>query len=128
MSVGAVFQMNYGVDSDLKDQIFAELIRVLKIALKFPDSSGYEFIIHELQLLDSLSDIIRQARRLSFMIQHDIVSCQLILTIAPASSEGSTTSTDDALGTYAFGLQRIHGSDCTILIKPKEITRALLTT
>lgn len=128
MSVGAVFQMNYGVDSDLKDQIFAELIRVLKIALKFPDSSGYEFIIHELQLLDSLSDIIRQARRLSFMIQHDIVSCQLILTIAPASSEGSTTSTDDALGTYAFGLQRIHGSDSTILIKPKEITRALLTT
>ena len=136
MSVEAVFQMNYGIDSHLKDQLLAVLQLVLKIAFKFPhpsrklkpESCCYESIIRELelQLLDSLLDIIRQAHTLSFMIQHNVISCQLMVTIAPASSEGSTTGTDDALGAYAFGLQRVLGSDCSILIKPRQITRALL--
>lgn len=98
----------------------------------------------------SLSDIIHQARELSFMMQHDIVSCQLSVTIAPVqTSSGDETIAnykefdkslvcnvwedmglaqdgDKVLGTYAFGLQRMSGQACDILIQPEVTTSILL--
>ena len=155
MSVEAVFQMNDGIEAQLNDQLIAGLDRVLNVACPLelfrrrfvrstdnqlekykPSKSSYESIVLEEQ--HSLLDIIHQARRLSFMIQHEIVSCQVLVTIAPpspdtqTSSDGSTatatTSTGDALGTYAFGLQKILGSRRSILIHPKVITSAQFTT
>lgn len=152
-----MFQMNGGIEAQLSDQLITELDRMLKVAFPLelfrrrgmrgtdrlnrskqlrPSNSSYESIVLGEQ--HSLLDIIRQARKLSFMIQHEIVSCQLLVTIAPpssdtqTSSDGSTatatTSTGDALGTYAFGLQKILGSKCTsILIHPKAITSAQFT-
>lgn len=150
-----MFQMNGGIEAQLTDQLISELERMLKVAFplalrlsqarrpnyrsktrkpkfKLGEDSDYETIVRgEVQLL---LDIIRQARNLSLMIQHDIVSCQLLVTISPAatqtSSEGSspTPSTGDALGTYAFGLQKILGSRRSDLIQPKMITRAALLT
>ena len=137
MSVEAVFQMNDKVESRLDDELTTELERVLKDAFpltgrltrdrsEVKPESIYESIIHGER--KSLLDIIHQARELSFMIQHKIVSCQLLITFTPAEHESSdgSTSINDVLGTYAFGLQRILGSEHSILIKTKIITRKLL--
>lgn len=126
MSVEALFQMNEGIVSQLFNEVNSDLRRMLKIV--FPlrvrvnrsktrtwkwnsqrASLNFKSIIRREQ--QSLLDVIDQARKLSFMIQRDIVSCQLLITIA-----------SDALGTCAFGLQRITGSECTVLIKTKFIT------
>jgi hypothetical protein len=151
MSVEAVFQMNFEVDSRLYDELMIKLECMLKVVFPLapsrsptrnpntrsrdskvrlklkPQSSSYESIVRGEQEL--LSDIICQARKLSFMIQREIVSCQLLVTMAPASamqtsSDGSNAITDDALGTYAFGLQRILGSERSDLIKPEIVTSA----
>jgi hypothetical protein len=133
MSVKAIFQMNDGVESQLNDELTTELERMLKAAFpltgksrdrsKVKPESIYESIVHGER--ESLLDIVHQARKLSFMIQHEIVSSQLLVTFTPAkpaSSDGST-NIDDVLGTYAFGLQRILGSERSILMKTKIITR-----
>lgn len=136
MNVEAVFQMNDGIDSQLNDELITELECMLNVAFlprlsrdrqsKVKPKTTYESIIRGEQ--EALWDIILQARKLSYMIQHEIVSCQLLVTISPAtqtSSDGDT-STDDVLSTYAFGLQRISGSTRSILIKTKVITSETL--
>ena len=130
MSVEALFQMNEGIVSQLFNEVNTDLRRMLKIVFPLrvrvnrsktrtwkwnPQRASLNFksIIGREQ--QSLLDVIHQARKLSFMIQRDIVSCQLLITIA-----------SDALGTCAFGLQRITGSECTVLIKTKFITSSQL--
>lgn len=134
MSIEAVFQMNHGIDSLLNDELNTELIRMLKFV--FPPSpnrsktwtrkprpeSRYKFIVRREQ--QSILDIIHQARKLSFVIQHNIVSCQLLVTFAV--SQSSSDDDSEVLGTRAFGLRRITGSECIVLIKTELITTGLL--
>lgn len=127
MTVEAIFQMNDGIDSQLNKELSSDLIRLLKIV--FPCSlrrskkskQSYKEIIRGEQ--QSILDVIRQARRLSLMIQHNIVSCQLLVTVASTSQ---SSSDGEALGTRAFGLKRITGSECTVLMKTELITTSLL--
>ena len=144
MSVEAVFQMNDGIESQLINQLITELECMLKVVFPLSPTGNrskrskskskskskpksnpgrvYKSIVHGER--QSLMDIIHQARNLSFTIQHKVVSCQLLVTIAFESA----TSDGDALGTYAFGLQRIRGSESerSVLIKSKVITSAML--
>lgn len=120
--------MNAGIESQLNEELNEELVRILKFAYPLPRSkkskadlelkSSYKSIVHGEQQL--LLDIIRQARQLSFTIQHDIISCQLLVTVRQPSSDG------DVLGTNAFGLHRITGSESTVLVKTEIITNAEL--
>ena len=127
-----MFQMNDEIESQLNDQLIKELECMLRFAFPlFPNQSKktksksipvYESIVRGEQ--QSLVDIVHQARKLSFMIQHEIVSCQLLVSVASATRKSSDG--DDVLGTSAFGLQRILGSKRITLIKTKEITAAML--
>jgi hypothetical protein len=117
--------MNDGIESQLNDELITELKRMLKIAFpvsprskKSKPESIYEAIVHGEQ--KSLLDVIRQARKISFMIQQ-VVSCQVLVTIA------NSTPDEDVIGTLSFGLQKKLGSDSTIsLIKTKIVTSAVL--
>lgn len=142
MTVRAVFQMNGGIDSLLNDELNTEIGRMLKMALSPPKCELCESIVRGEQ--QSLLDIIHQARKLSFTIQHEIVSCQLLVTIAPSSEDTMLKyrefdkelvcgawdmrpqDGDQVFGTYAFGLHRIVGAERSILIQPKVTTSALL--
>jgi hypothetical protein len=114
MTVDAVFKMNNDIESILDAQLkyfITELENTLHAA--FPRRIGSLcFIGHDEQL--ELSEVVRQARDLSFNIQHGIVNCRLFVTAAPENS----------FGTYAFGLDRLSGSERTVLLKVKEITSA----
>jgi hypothetical protein len=118
--------MNDGIESELNDELITELKRMLKIAFpvsprskKSKPESIYEAIVHGEQ--KSLLDVIRQARKISFMIQQ-VVSCQVLVTIAK-----STPDVEDVIGTLSFGLQKNLGPDSTILlIKTKLVTSAVL--
>ena len=125
MTAKAVFQMNDRIDSQLNDELITELKRMLKFAFplsprskKSKPESIYEAIIHGEQ--NSLVDVIRQARKISFMIQQ-VVSCQVSVAIA------NSTRDEDVIGTLSFGLQKILGPDNQILlIKTKVVTSAVL--
>lgn len=121
MCLEAIFQMNYEVSSELYDELTLHLKRTLKVAFPLspsprpkkvnPDSvSIHKSIVHGEHT--SLLDVIRQARKISFMIQQ-VVSCQVVVTIAQSTQ---TSPDGDVLGTYSFGLQKILGPDRTILI------------
>lgn len=119
MCVEAVFQMNYEIDSRLYNELILYLERMLKIAYplspspqskKVKPESIYESIVHEEQKY--LYDIIRQARKISFMIQQ-VVSCQVLVTIVHSAQ---SSPDEDIFGTHTFGLQKILGPDRTILI------------
>lgn len=137
MSVEAVFQMNDGVDSLLYGELSSHLKRTLKDAyplslspqpkkVKPGSESIYESIVHGEK--NSLLDLIRQARNLSFMIQQ-VVSCQILVTIALSAQ--TSPDDEDTIGTYSFGLQKNLQVDpdrrtTSILMKPKFITSAVL--
>ena len=154
-----MFKMNDGVVSQLNDRLRKELRRLLnRIVLPVgpPGRSKSKPICESIVCEEeqSLLDIICQARQLSFVMQHEIVSCQLLVTIAPMqASSNATTSSSDAVagyngfdkavvsslrkdmgpqdgekvfGTYSFGLRRISASGCDILIQPRVTSTALL--
>lgn len=137
MTIEAVVETYHRIDSKFYNQLIADVEHVLKVG--FPQSRNPEnscwceaVICGEAQLL---LDIFHHAHKLTFMIHHNIVTCELMVTIAPAATaaaetyyDGSSTpSTNEGLGTYAFGLQRMHGSKQCVLIEPKKITCALFT-
>jgi len=129
MAVEAVFQMNDGIDSQLYDELISHLKRTLKLVypglprrqskkVKPECKSIYDSIVHGEE--NSLWDVIRQARKISFMIQQ-VVSCRMVVSIS------SSTPDEDVIGTLSFGLQKILGPDSTIsLKKPKLVTNAVL--
>src|SRR5882762_2401213 len=87
-----------------------ELENTLKAA--FPDSkrtSSVYFIGYNEHL--QLLEIVRQARDLSFKLQHGFVSCRLFVTAAPAPK-----ATGNVFGTSAFGLDRVLGTERTVLL------------
>ena len=127
MSVQAVFQMNDGIESQLYHELVTELKCMLKATFALsPRSkestpeSNYKSIVYREQ--KSLLDVIRQARKLSFMIQQ-VISCQLLVTVDHSPSKAF--SDDEELST-SFGLQRILGRDRTVLIRSKFLTSELL--
>lgn len=132
MTVEAMFQMNDGIESKLNEELITELENMLKVVFPLPANrsskkvepeSSYKSIVRGVR--QSVLDIIRQARNLSFTIQREIVSCQLLVTVAaPANQKSSDDST--VLGTHAFGLQKIVGSESRFLIKTKVVTSELL--
>ena len=82
---------------------------------KVKHESIYQFIVRGEQKF--FLDVIRQARKLSFMIQQ-FVSCQMLITVADLTricSDG-----DILLSTYSFGLQKNLGGDRTILIRLRD--------
>jgi hypothetical protein len=110
MTVDAVFQMNSHIEGRLHEDLTAQLAFTLK--LMFGSRVGevcpdYASIIDEER--ESLLEI---SRKLSYMIQRDIVSCQVFVTLAPARDP-------DQLGTQGFGLQRLEGSTLTTLLAAK---------
>ena len=125
MSAEAVFRMNDGIESQLKGELIKELTRMLKIAFpvsprpkKSKPKSIYEDIVDGEK--KSLLDVIRQARKISFMIQQ-VVSCQMLVTTA------DSTPDKDVIGTLSFGLQKKSGPDNDIvLLRTKAVTSAVL--
>ena len=119
MSAEAVFQMNDGIESQLYDEVTSHLELMLKVtfslsqSLRTKSGSTYESIVCRER--KSLLDVIRQARKLSFMIQQ-VVSCQLLVTVASLD--------ENSLATYSFGLQKNLGPDHIILIRTKVINNA----
>jgi hypothetical protein len=113
--------MNNNIDSQSKDEIITGLQLILKFVYTLsPDRSSksdsdsiYDSVIDGQREL--LSEVIREARDLSFTIQHEVVSCQLLIAMAPATGQ-------NILGTYSFGLEKVSGSERRVLIKPKVIT------
>jgi len=121
MTVDAVFVMNRELESQLNHDMFSQLIHILNDLYQSPkaDSASIsEAIIREEE--KSLLDIARQAREVSFSIQQDIASCRLMVSVAPASAREF-----DVLGTCAFGLERINGSERTFLLETKVISSSL---
>jgi hypothetical protein len=119
MTVEGIFKLNNGVESIFNAQLtcsIAKLENTLKAV--FPDHVG-NLIGHDEHLL--LVDIVKRARDLSFKIQHGIVSCRLIVTTA-----GPQRVSRNVYGTFAFGLDRITGTDRTVLLEAKPITEELL--
>ena len=84
----------------------------------FPHTDLY-FIGYDQHLL--MLNIVTLARDLSYNIQHNFVCCRLFVTIGPNPEPLS-----NIYGTYAFGLNRIMGTDCKVLIEPTLITKPLL--
>jgi hypothetical protein len=133
MSVEAIFQMNDGVESQLYEELISNLERMLKLAFLLPSSSRSlakvkpesicKSIVHGEQ--KSLLDVIREARKLSFMIQQ-VVSCQILVTIG--GSKETSPDGDHILETYSFELQKILGPDRTILVRTIFVTSTLLRT
>jgi hypothetical protein len=120
MTVDAVFQMNSHIEGRLHEDLTGQLAFALK--LMFGSRVGeacpdYASIVDEER--ESLLEISRDARKLSYMIQRDIVSCQVIVTLAPAGDS-------DQLGTQGFGLQRLEGSTLTTLLAAKTTTLSSL--
>jgi acyl carrier protein len=119
MTVEAVFRMNGGIDSLFNTQLLTYITKLentLKVA--FPESTTINsiyFIGYSEHL--SLLKIIEEARNLSLMLQRDVVSRQLFLTIASASN-----TTDKVHGSYAFGVDSILGAERTVLLDMKAIT------
>jgi hypothetical protein len=94
-----------------------ELQNTLKAA--FPQT--LYFFGQEEQL--KLTEIVTEARRLSFQIQHGFVTNRLFVTVARGPSEK-----DDIMGTYAFGLDRLSGDQRVALMEMKAITISQLQT
>lgn len=118
MAVEAIFKMNDGIESLFNAQLVPSIAKLENaLTTAFPDSMltrNIYFIGHDEHLL--LLDIVKQARDLSFKLQHGFVSCRLIVTVAPGSKP-----TYDGIGTYAFGLDRLSGTR-TVLLEAKAIT------
>ena len=70
-----------------------------------------------------LLEIVYETRRLSYNIQHYFVSCRLFVTIA---QDWKVSDNSKVYGTYAFGLDRVSGTERRTLIEPKPITDGLL--
>ena len=127
MSAEAVFQMNDGIESQLYDELISHLERMLKVTFSLspslrskPTGSTYESIVYGER--KSLLDVIRQARKLSFMIQQ-VLSCQLLVTV---TSSAQISLDKNILATYSFGLQKNLGRDRIILLRAKVFTNAEL--
>ena len=122
MTTGTVFQMNQAIDARLQEEI-ADSIRKLA-EITWPVAHDDQSLFLEVQAafeeiinihLDALADIILQARRLSYTIQHDIVSCQLFITLPVLTDE-------DALANYAFGLLKMSEGKLSILKGTKGLS------
>jgi hypothetical protein len=119
MTVEAVFGMNNELKTQLRHELVEQLTHLLKNIFLSPNSnfdSFFDNFFHERR--QAIMDIARQACKLSYSIQHDIVSCQMMVTVCP-------TGTTDGLGTYAFGLLRVRGTKNTTLMRTKSISPAL---
>jgi hypothetical protein len=119
MTVDAVFGMNRELESQLNHDMFSQLVHILNDLYQSPNTDSAsisEAIVREEE--QSLLDIARQARAVSFSIQHDITSCRLMVSAASAKEF-------DVLGTYAFGLERIIGSEHIFLLETKVISPSL---
>jgi hypothetical protein len=88
MTIEAVVKTYHRIDSEFYDQLITDVEHVLKVG--FPQSRDpenscwYEAVIcGEAQ---SLLDIFHHARKLTFMIHHDIVTCELMVTSASCNS------------------------------------------
>lgn len=116
MAVEAVFRMNDGIESLFNAQLVTSITKFENtLTVAFPDSvltNNNYFIGHEEHL--QLLDIVRQARGLSFKLQHCIVSCRLVVTVGPGFD-----TTYNGPGTYAFGLERLSGTERTVLLEAK---------
>jgi hypothetical protein len=83
--------MNSHIDADLKDELTTEIRLLLKMGFNLsPDQ--LTIVLGEKEW--ELQKLISLARRLSFLIQREILSCRLLVVMAPNSST--------SLGTYLF--------------------------
>jgi len=119
MSIEAIFEINHEVES-LFNADLTTSIKVYENLLNdtFVSSNMY-FIGHTQHM--PLLEIVYEARRLSYNIQHCFVSCRLFVTIAQ-----DWKVCNKVYGTYAFGLDRVSGTERRTLIEPKPITDELL--
>jgi hypothetical protein len=96
ITVEALFSMNPQVESHLSCQLASELERLLQYGLpSLPSKTISELVIQPQQT--SISDIARLARDLSFMIQHDVLSCRSYVTTGPSLSNGRPPSVNNEL-------------------------------
>lgn len=116
MTVDAIFKTNDGVETQLKDDLETQLHRTLDFLFwpSHPDHhTSMELILQEVQ--QQLLQINCEARRISFVIQHNIVTCAMAITLAPDSDT-------DLLGTQSFGLQTIVGPTRHVLLQYKALS------
>lgn len=108
--------MNSNLEAQLNRDLFLQLVQVLGDLFQSPKSepeTTFAAIIRAEE--QGLIDISRQACKISYTIQHDVVSCRT--KVAVASSKDS-----EVLGTYAFGIERVLGLEHTMLIETKVIS------
>jgi hypothetical protein len=122
MTVDAVFQMNSHIEGRLHEDLAGQLAFALKLMF-MPGLAGdcqsadYASIVSGER--EALLEMSREARELSYTIRRDIVSCQILVTLAPAGDL-------DQLGTQGFGLQRLEGSTRTTLLAANTTTLSSL--
>jgi hypothetical protein len=121
MSIEAIFEINHEVESLFNADLMTS-IKVYENVLNdtFVSSNMY-FIGHTQHM--QLLEIVYEARRLLYNIQHCFVSCRLFVTIA---QDWKVSDNSKVYGTYAFGLDRVSGTERRTLIEPKPITDELL--
>jgi hypothetical protein len=123
MSIEAIFKINHEVESLFNADLMTS-IKVYENVLNdtFVSSNMY-FIGHTQHM--QLVEIVYETRRLSYNIQHCFVSCRLFVTVA---QDWKLEVSNKIYGTYAFGLDRVSGTERRTLIEPKPITDELLET
>jgi hypothetical protein len=101
ISVEALFCMNTNIEHQLSCQLTSELEQTVQRGLLLSRSNDItaeligKSVIKRQQ--HSIYDIARLARDLSFMIQHDILSKRLFVTIGPNPSSWQSVSTNSVL-------------------------------
>ena len=120
MVVEATFGLNEGIESHFNVELTTSITlleNTLKVA--FPNSKTFEvgyFIGYDEHL--QLVRIVKNARQLSYDLQHGFVTCRLYATITPARTPKKVIS-----GTYAFGLQRVSGTERVELLEARALLK-----
>lgn len=109
--------MNHPIASELHNEISTRF--------RLSMESIYQLTPDQLNIIlgnrkSDLDNIINEARQLSFKMQHEIVTCNLSVTVVPRSP--------DNLGTFSFGLRRTTASEEFDLIKARGIPQSVFDT
>jgi hypothetical protein len=118
ITVEAIFKTNDCIESNIYAHISSSLNELENtLLITFPEATRtttkyFHFSGDEIQ--QGLTDIFKQARGLSYAIQHDFEYCRLVVTNASNGTDG--------YGTYAFGLDKFSDRDEQVLLKAEMIT------
>lgn len=114
MTAEAVFRTNDNVETSLNVELLASVGTIEKTFEAIFCQTGIRIIgqAEHLQLVA----IVMAARALSHKIQKGFLSCRLVVTRAR-----------EPLGTYALGLDKIRGTERTVMVEPKIITEDMVS-